>query len=225
MFGIQEPDFLTAEDARPPLRTDPVIHRVSYDGGDDQQDDQRRQIESVGPRCKRPQGKQQGIARKNRSDDQARFAEDDEEHQRINPRTEVVNQAVEVVIDVQDEIDKLPQIFHAWQAASGVVTMRWKAAKCTKIDLLCDRPIRVKGPGLRIDLDVRRIWCCAKCGKTVRTAVQVVAQRCGCADAPWMSLQPPVKREPFRPPVREPLPDVEAPLEQPAGTTAVAAAV
>jgi hypothetical protein len=127
-----------------------------------------------------------------------------------------------VVIDVQDEIDKLPQIFHAWQAASGVVTMRWKAAECTKCDLFCDRPIRVKGPGLRIDLDVRRIWRCAKCGKTVRTAVQVVAQRCGCADAPWMTLQPPVKREPFRPPVREPLPEIEAESEKPVAVSVAA---
>jgi hypothetical protein len=124
-----------------------------------------------------------------------------------------------VLIDVQDEIDKLPQIFHAWQAASGVVTMRWKAAECTKCDLFCDRSIRMKGPGLRIDLDVRRVWRCAKCGKTVRTPVQVVAQRCACSDAPWMTLQPPVKREPFRPPVREPLPEIDAAPEHPVPAT------
>jgi hypothetical protein len=71
-----------------------------------------------------------------------------------------------------------------------------------------DRAIVVKGPGLRIGLDVRRVWRCAKCGRTVRTAVQVVAQRCGCSEAGnWMVLQPPVKREPFCPPVREPLVD------------------
>jgi len=73
----------------------------------------------------------------------------------------------------------------------------------------------VKGPGLRIDHDVRRVWRCAKCGKTVRTPVQVVAQRCGCPDGPWMTLQLPVKREPFCPPVREPLPEIEAEAEKP----------
>ncbi|MGE5193199.1 MAG: hypothetical protein ACM3U2_11945 [Deltaproteobacteria bacterium] len=74
----------------------------------------------------------------------------------------------------------------------------------------------MKGPGLRIDHDVRRVWHCAKCGKTVRTPVHVVAQRCSCSDASWMALQPPVKREPFRPPVREPLPEFEPAPEQPA---------
>jgi hypothetical protein len=66
----------------------------------------------------------------------------------------------------------------------------------------------VKGPGLRIDLDVRRVWRCAKCGKTVRTQGQITAQRCGCADgSQWMELQPPVKREPFRAPHRDPIPE------------------
>jgi len=97
--------------------------------------------------------------------------------------------------------------------------MRWKAAECTKCDLFCDRPIRVKGPGLRIDLDVRRMWRCAKCGKTVRTPVQVVSQRCSCSDAPWMTLQPPVKREPFRPPLREPLPEEDPVAEQAVAVT------
>lgn len=66
----------------------------------------------------------------------------------------------------------------------------------------------MKGPGLRIDLDVRRVWRCAKCGKTVRTAGLVTAQRCGCSDgAQWMRLEPPVKREPFVPPHRDPIPE------------------
>lgn len=66
----------------------------------------------------------------------------------------------------------------------------------------------MKGPGLRHDLDVRRVWRCTKCGKVVRTPGHVTAQRCGCSDpARWMHLEPAVKKEPFRAPVREHLPE------------------
>jgi hypothetical protein len=67
----------------------------------------------------------------------------------------------------------------------------------------------VKGPGLRVDLDVRRVWRCAKCGRVVRALGHVTAQRCGCtSDATqWMHLEPAVEKEPFRAPVREHLPE------------------
>jgi len=94
-----------------------------------------------------------------------------------------------------------------------------QAAKFTTTPLPSDRPIPVKGPGLRIDLDVRRVWRCAKCGKTVRTAGLVTAQRCGCSDgSQWMRLEPPVKREPFVPPHRDPIPEDES---EPAAATEI----
>jgi hypothetical protein len=62
----------------------------------------------------------------------------------------------------------------------------------------------VKGPGLRANLDVRRVWRCPRCGRVARTPGAVTAVRCGCGDETWMQLQPPVKREPFRPPPRTP---------------------
>lgn len=62
----------------------------------------------------------------------------------------------------------------------------------------------MKGPGLRANLDVRRVWRCPRCGRVARSPGAVTAVRCGCADETWMQLQPPVKREPFRPPPRTP---------------------
>ena len=62
----------------------------------------------------------------------------------------------------------------------------------------------MKGPGLRVNLDVRRLWRCPRCGRVARTPGAVTAVRCGCSDETWMQLQPPVKREPFRPPPRTP---------------------
>jgi hypothetical protein len=66
----------------------------------------------------------------------------------------------------------------------------------------------MKGPGLRIDLDVRRMWRCPRCGRTVRTAGKVVSQRCQCAESGvWMRLDQPPQRAPFVAPAREPIPD------------------
>ncbi|MFN0052225.1 MAG: hypothetical protein ACKV0T_08535 [Planctomycetales bacterium] len=63
----------------------------------------------------------------------------------------------------------------------------------------------MKGPGVRIDLDVRRVWLCPRCGKRSRTVGGVTSQRCGCVDGgAWMTLEPPQKREPYRPPPRDP---------------------
>lgn len=38
----------------------------------------------------------------------------------------------------------------------------------------------MKGPGLRIDVDVRRAWRCPVCGQSARLAMDVTAPRCPC---------------------------------------------
>jgi hypothetical protein len=40
----------------------------------------------------------------------------------------------------------------------------------------------MKGPGIKLDLDVRRVWRCPKCAREFRLAGEVVARRCGCAE-------------------------------------------
>ena len=47
----------------------------------------------------------------------------------------------------------------------------------------------MKGPGIRIDLDVRRIWTCPRCSRVTKYLGDVVALRCGCSAEPnWMQL-------------------------------------
>jgi hypothetical protein len=47
----------------------------------------------------------------------------------------------------------------------------------------------MKGPGLRVDLDVRRTWRCPRCGRERRAAADVTALTCSCApDNPRMQL-------------------------------------
>lgn len=38
----------------------------------------------------------------------------------------------------------------------------------------------MKGPGMRLDLDVRRVWQCPACGREVRSSGQVVGRVCSC---------------------------------------------
>ena len=48
----------------------------------------------------------------------------------------------------------------------------------------------MKGPGLRIDLDVRRVWRCPACGRELRLGGGVTAVLCDCrrSDPPRMQL-------------------------------------
>ncbi|MFG0333599.1 MAG: hypothetical protein ACF8TS_09580 [Maioricimonas sp. JB049] len=41
----------------------------------------------------------------------------------------------------------------------------------------------MKGPGLRLDLEVRRLWRCPKCGFERRVPARQVTVTCGCTDS------------------------------------------
>lgn len=44
------------------------------------------------------------------------------------------------------------------------------------------RSVQIKGPGLRIDLDVRRVWKCPQCESIRRTEGSIASVVCDCAD-------------------------------------------
>lgn len=69
----------------------------------------------------------------------------------------------------------------------------------------------MKGPGVRLDLDVRRIWKCPQCGLLRKTAGSVSATICRCQpDGVWMSLvEPPRPKREKRAPA-QPIPDDDA---------------
>ena len=64
----------------------------------------------------------------------------------------------------------------------------------------------MKGPGMRADLDVRRVWQCPRCGKSKMAAGDVASVTCKCQpEGTFMRLQEPrrqVKTFPY--PVEEP---------------------
>ena len=48
----------------------------------------------------------------------------------------------------------------------------------------------MKGPGLRVDHDVRRLWVCPDCSRSLRLDGSVSYMRCDCqgATSSWMQL-------------------------------------
>ncbi len=83
----------------------------------------------------------------------------------------------------------------------------------------------MKGPGMRLDLDVRRLWRCPSCGAERRTSGDRTVLRCAaCSDHPLMALIEGAR--PVRP-AAQPLDltielhpdDVDAPPALPAGMT------
>jgi|GEM_PF-3540526 len=86
----------------------------------------------------------------------------------------------------------------------------------------------IKGPGLRIEMDVRRCWRCPACGREARVPAWETALRCACrSPGVWMKLIEPTPRP--TPYVAPPLyddadthapeePEMEAaPADEPAG--------
>ena len=78
----------------------------------------------------------------------------------------------------------------------------------------------MKGPGNRVDLDVRRLWRCPRCGREQKAGGQVVSVTCHCAGAErvFMVLQPPAPKIKYVPAPREfePVEDYElGPFERP----------
>ncbi len=46
----------------------------------------------------------------------------------------------------------------------------------------------MRGPGVRLDLDVRRVWKCPACQRTRRLPGDMTAVRCQCVGEPWMEI-------------------------------------
>jgi hypothetical protein len=74
----------------------------------------------------------------------------------------------------------------------------------------------MRGPGLRLKYDVRRLWRCPVCGYERRAPAMEVVVRCHCNhEEPWMKLVEP-KRQ-VRPPARphDPYIEVASPPDEP----------
>jgi hypothetical protein len=95
---------------------------------------------------------------------------------------------------------------------SGTVSCDLHAFRVTQ----CESPLRggrMKGPGLRIDIDVRRAWKCPTCGRVLRLGLEVTAPRCFCVrDGVRMKLleDPQWGKKLLRPEVRAVLERIQA---------------
>lgn len=46
----------------------------------------------------------------------------------------------------------------------------------------------MKGPGIRYDIDIRRVWECSACGNRMKFLGDITASRCSCDAQEWMRL-------------------------------------
>ena len=51
----------------------------------------------------------------------------------------------------------------------------------------------IKGPGIRLDLDVRRVWRCPSCQRVLKTAGHITSRTCPI-DGAWMQLDDSAQR-------------------------------
>jgi hypothetical protein len=69
----------------------------------------------------------------------------------------------------------------------------------------------MKGPGIRIDLDVRRLWKCPQCSREMKATGVVTSRLCpaGGCEGVWMKLVEPLRKPILRysPPPQPPLPE------------------
>lgn len=84
---------------------------------------------------------------------------------------------------VADDVDDRIPLDHHRIAGHGLVSVR--VAACLRIieplaRVRLARKQLMKGPGLRIDIDVRRAWLCPTCGKGQRLTMDITAPRCPC---------------------------------------------
>lgn len=84
---------------------------------------------------------------------------------------------------VANDVDDRVPLDHHRIAGHGLVSVR--VAACLRIieplaRVRLARKQLMKGPGLRIDIDVRRAWLCPTCGKGQRLTMDITAPRCPC---------------------------------------------
>lgn len=60
----------------------------------------------------------------------------------------------------------------------------------------------MRGPGMRIDFDMRRIWRCPACGSERRAEGKITSLRCNCSSGPTMMKL--IEPQRWRPPEQRP---------------------
>src|SRR6188768_1079272 len=124
--GIEQTRALALEHARADEMADPVVRVVAAERRHDQQREERVHVHRAGRRHGTGD-EQQGIAGQKRRDHQPGLAKDDQEQDGVNPRAVVLDQQREVLVEMQDQIDKLRKQLHggsAWPASGRRLNRR-----------------------------------------------------------------------------------------------------
>ena len=116
---LEEP-LVDLEGPRPDPAADRVVHRVTEDRGDRENHEQGHEADVLRiQRRHRPGREQQRIAREKGRDHQAGLAEDDGEQHHVGPRSPGGDQGLEVLVHLQENVEKLLEGIHEQSLLRG----------------------------------------------------------------------------------------------------------
>src|SRR6478752_4646751 len=145
---IQPASELAAENFRSEKFADVIVDRIAENGSDRQEQRGRPDVEiRIGAGAEDADGEEQGIARQNWRDDEAGFAKDDCEQQRVGPDSVFAGEIVEVLVEFEDEFDELTEEMEHDDYAGPDV--RGLANIACSWPLACERSVRILTAGQR----------------------------------------------------------------------------
>ena len=109
VFLVEQPRVFVMKDFRAEHVADPIVDGVAGDRRHDQERNRKgdAQMRALA-RGQHAEREQERVARQNRRDHQACLTKDHDEHQQIEPRPERRRDRVEMLVEMQEEVDCLP---------------------------------------------------------------------------------------------------------------------
>ena len=108
VFTFEEPRFLT-KDFGTDVSSESIIYGVPDDGSDGEEEDESERVQS--PESGDGTGsKEEGVSGEEGGNDEAGFAEDNEEEEGVRPKTVGCDDALEMNINIKKEVEELHHV-------------------------------------------------------------------------------------------------------------------
>ena len=126
VFGVEKPGFGLAENARPGGAAHEIIDVVPHQRRRNQQGDNDGRMKDVAALRNGPGGKEQGIARQNGCEHQARLTKNNHDQQQVNPGAVLAHRLVQMRVQMQEQVNELMEQIHEGGKQEGRIK-KWQA--------------------------------------------------------------------------------------------------
>jgi hypothetical protein len=120
ILSVQKPAF-PFENLRPREISDPIVYGVAQNCRDGEQHEQKGQTEPIRSRGDCANREQERVSWQNRRDHEPGLAEDNQKEYDIDPRAKLGDDLVQVLVQVQDNIDKFAYEVHRERESIAMV--------------------------------------------------------------------------------------------------------